>query len=259
MGRMITSNIWEDDFIVSLSFFNRLVWIGLITIADDQGRLQDSANLIRSKMFPMDDVSLKDIEGALVEFCKADKITRYIADNKKLIQIVHWWKHQTPRWASKSIYQPPPEWIDRVRCHITGNKLLTVNWDSEGGYIANYIAGNTTPYVNDNVNDDVKVKDDDDIGARNIVTDIVASMQDILETVTGLPVPPTSFQVVEQLIAMNATKDDIQAAYNWYRGQGRQFKYHGSLVGPTQNAMSKRLAKTPTTSIGAGYSRVGED
>ena len=259
MGRMITSNIWEDDFIVSLSFFNRLVWIGLITIADDQGRMQDSANLIRSKMFPMDDVPLKDIEGALVEFCKAGKITRYIVDGKKLIQIVHWWKHQRPQWAGKSIFPAPKAWEDRIRCHVKGNSIYSLNWDNEGGYIVGYIAPYIAPEVKREVKgegeDEGNVKGESDAGARPEIS----AMQEALETVTGVPITPDSAIVVDQLIAMKATIDDIQAAYNWYRGQGKQFRYYGSLVGPTKTAMTARLSKEPTNKLSAGFQRVGDD
>lgn len=159
--RMITGGIWEDEFFTTLSIFARLLWIGLITqCADDQGRLRDSAALIRSNVFPIDDISLKEVEEALQEFYKAGKIDRYKADNKDLIQIVNWWKYQTPRWAGKSNYPPPERWIDRERYHSRNNKIVDKNWNSTGGYIETYIADNT---INDvNVND--KYFDDDGDG-----------------------------------------------------------------------------------------------
>lgn len=152
---MITSETWEDEFFTGLSMFNRLLWIGLITsAADDQGRMQDNAALLRSKVFPLDDVSLADIEAGLSIFCKAHKIERYIANGKKCIQIIAWWKHQTPRWAGHSILPNPVGWVDRERYHGPENKLITNNWDSTGGYIADYT-------IND-VKDDVKDDDDDE-------------------------------------------------------------------------------------------------
>lgn len=161
-GRMITSDTWEDDFITSLSVFERLVWIGLITgCADDQGRLQDSASLIRSKIFPVDDIPIKDIEKALNSFDLARKIERYIAGTKKLIQIINWWKHQKPRWAGKSNYPPPAGWIDRVRYHSAGNEIIELNWKSCGGYIPGYIAPNTIR--EDEGEDEVKGEDEGNI------------------------------------------------------------------------------------------------
>lgn len=240
MGRMVTCNIWEDEFIVSLSFFDRLVWIGLITIADDQGRIQDSANLIRSKMFPMDDVPLKEIDAALNSFYKASKIARYIVDGKKIIQIVHWWKHQRPQWAGKSAYPADNGWVDRIRCHIKDNKILSQNWDSEGGYIADYIA----PYIDGKVKregeGDVKGEGED----KESSSDSFTSVQTWMEEVTGLPAAgQPSIEAIKQIAAMNATKDDITKAYEWYRqNTGKPLKYYGSLVNSIRTEQAKRVA-----------------
>lgn len=239
MGRMITQNIWEDDFIVSLSFFDRLVWIGLITIADDQGRMQDSANLVRSKMFPMDDVPLADIESALVTFSKAGKIARYIANGKKMIQIIHWWKHQRPNWAGESLYPADEGWIDRVRCHVKGNQILSKNWDSEGGYIAGYIAGNKGDYLKRDVKGEDDVKNEE-----STPSDDFQGMVRIIQSVTGVPpFGADSIKAINDLIEMQATEDDIKAGYNWYLEQGKKFRYYGSIIGAVRTAQAKRLAK----------------
>jgi hypothetical protein len=61
--RMINGDTFEDEFFTTLSIFDRLLWIGCITkLADDQGRFRDNAALIRSNLFPMDDIpdSIKD-------------------------------------------------------------------------------------------------------------------------------------------------------------------------------------------------------
>lgn len=158
--RMIYSDVWEDDFFTSLTIFQRLLWIGLITsCADDQGRFQDNAALVRSKVFPIDDIQISELEAGLTVFCEAGRIARYTAGDKHICQIVNWWKYQTPRWAGRSIYPPPPGWTDRERYHAAGNTIEESNWSSKGGYTAGYIggftAGNTTNDVNGDVKDDV--------------------------------------------------------------------------------------------------------
>lgn len=157
--RMITGDIWEDDFFNTLCHFARLLWVGLITgCADDQGRLQDNILLICHKIFPMENIPVHQAEDALNSYAEAGKIVRYTANGKKLIQITNWWKHQTPRWAGKSNYPPPEGWTDRERYHTTGNKIVEKNWKSTGGYIANctgdYIAGYSTNDVNVNGDDE---------------------------------------------------------------------------------------------------------
>jgi len=139
--RMINGDTFEDEFFTTLSIFDRLLWIGCITkLADDQGRFRDNVALIRSNLFPMDDIPLNEIEKAIQLFSIDGRILRYEKGGKKLIQIVNWWKHQKPRWASASNYPAPDGWVDRYRYHGEGNKIIESNWNSLGGFIDGYIA-----------------------------------------------------------------------------------------------------------------------
>jgi len=163
MGRMIHAAMWEDEFFTAMPIFDKLLWIGLITVcADDQGRLQDSPGMIRSKVFPVDDVPLVDIEAGLDRFYKDGKVVRYIAGKHKCIQIVNWWKHQKPQWAGKSIYPACTKWIDKERYHTTGNIISNTNFDKNGGfppdYIVAYKAGKVKCDVKGEVEGDVKVE-----------------------------------------------------------------------------------------------------
>lgn len=166
--RMINGNVWEDQFFLGLTIFERLLWIGLLTAcADDQGRLQDHPALIRSKVFPVDDISLKEIEAGLAKFAEAGKIDRYEVDGKKAIQLANWWKHQKPRWAGASTLPAPAGWVDRERYHTTGNTIYTsAGWGTEGGYIADSIGSSDSASncneVKVKVNGDDKVDGDDD-------------------------------------------------------------------------------------------------
>lgn len=138
--RMIAGDIFEDDFIGGLDYFQRLLWIGMIvTVADDQGRMMDNPALIRSNIFLYDEVTDIQVETAVHIINVANKIERYIAGGKRLIQIINWWKYQTPAWASPSKFLPPPNWMDRAKYHAQGNKIVVTNWDKIGGYIAGYV------------------------------------------------------------------------------------------------------------------------
>ena len=134
--RMISADLFEDDYICSLDYLFRFTWIGIIvSCADDQGRFLDNPAIIRSKVFSLDN-EIKDdqIEAMISEFASAGKIVRYQNGNKRLIQIVNWWKYQSPSWASPSKYPAPAGWIDRVKYHKLNNKIEVINWDHEGGF-----------------------------------------------------------------------------------------------------------------------------
>lgn len=155
--RMISSETWEDDFFTSLDMLQRLIWIGIITTcADDQGRFQDNANLINAKVFPLDDIDKGKIEAALNRFATAGKLLRYEAKGKKLCQVIHWWKHQTPRWAAASNYPCPDRWTDRERYHAAGNVITERNWKSTGGFSTGYIADSIGESTTNDVKGDVK-------------------------------------------------------------------------------------------------------
>jgi DNA replication protein DnaD len=133
---MINSDLFSDDIFMELDDVTRLVWIGLIVMsADDQGRLQDNELLIKSQIFPMDNKSPDKIKSSLDILEGHGMIYRYKSGNKKLIQIVNWWKHQAPSWAAASLYPAPDGWTDRVKVNSKGNKVLMENWTEQGGFM----------------------------------------------------------------------------------------------------------------------------
>jgi len=159
--RMINGETWEDEFFTTLTIFERLLWLGIITqSADDQGRLRDSAALIRSNVFPLDDITIKNIEDALANYSLAGKIIRYKVDGKNLIQIVNWWKHQKPHWAGASNYPAPDGWIDRERYHGADNKIVLKNWELSGGYVDEYVQPDVPLKMReDDIKDEIREED----------------------------------------------------------------------------------------------------
>ena len=237
--RMINGETWEDEFFTELTIFERLLWIGIITqCADDQGRFRDNVALIRSNVFPIDDIRLEDIEQALTQYSKAGKIVRYKADNKHLIQIVNWWKHQKPRWASASNYPTPEKWTDRFRYHGEGNSILESNWKLSGGYIADSIVDSipcedeSEDDVKDDVKDESKFSNFDDV-------------QIFIEKTTGFP--PNGGEAVKainEILNMGAIKEDVTDAYKWLCDNGVNVRYYQKLVNPTRTSMANRLKQS---------------
>jgi hypothetical protein len=123
--RAIKSTIWDDTWFGRLSSFEMNVWIGLFSkCADDQGRLQDDAALIRSKLFPYQDVAIATVEEALQKFNNGHLI-RY-EKGEHLAQLVRWFDNQPMQYAVPSNYPPPDGWIDRYR---TNYKRINIVWN----------------------------------------------------------------------------------------------------------------------------------
>jgi len=102
--------------------------------ADDQGRLQDNEMLVKSQIFPMDNKPQARVKQSMDLLVEKGLLQRYQKDGKKLMQIVNWWKHQSPSWASPSNYPAPDGWVDREKYHAAGNEIKTINWDKQGGF-----------------------------------------------------------------------------------------------------------------------------
>lgn len=127
-GRMINVNIWQSENVATLSLRHRLLWIGLITTADDQGRGRAHPGIIRATVFPLEDIALGEIADGLQAFAKVGMIQLYNADGKDLYQILNWWEYQgAMRWAWPSKYPAPDSWQDRTH-YRRGNTVFQNNW-----------------------------------------------------------------------------------------------------------------------------------
>ena len=125
--RFVPCNLFSSDFFMDLTHQERLIWLGLvINIADDQGRLQDNARIIKSHIFPADNINDWEIEKTLVRLGELQQIFRYSDTNgKRLIQIVDWWKdYQDSRFINVSKYQPPENWIDKENINCSEQKAI---------------------------------------------------------------------------------------------------------------------------------------
>jgi hypothetical protein len=107
-ARSIKPGFFSNDALVELPFSTRLLFIGLWTIADKEGRLMDRPKKIKMEIFPGDDV---DCDAALGELQSKGFLTRYEVDGVRYIQITNWKKHQNPhiKEVDSAIPVPAPE------------------------------------------------------------------------------------------------------------------------------------------------------
>lgn len=132
--RMIDPAIWQSESVARLTYRQRLLFIGLFSNADDQGRLRGHPSLIRSTVFPYDDIPIEEIEADLSAIAAADSIFIYQAEGTRYIQITNWWQYQTPQWAYPSRICAPEGWQDKLR-YRQNNEVHTENWDDQGGFV----------------------------------------------------------------------------------------------------------------------------
>lgn len=90
--RQIKYEFFVDDDLAQQSPHGRLLFIGLWTLADRDGKLEDKPMKIKAQLFPYEQV---DVEHLLTEL-SCGFIERYEANGKKYIKINKFSKHQHP-------------------------------------------------------------------------------------------------------------------------------------------------------------------
>ena len=102
-ARNIKPGFFRNADLLDLAFETRLLFIGLWTLADREGRLEDRPKQIKLEIFPCDNV---DVEACLSSLAEIGAITRYAHDSKRCIQITNFTKHQNPHKAEQPSLLP---------------------------------------------------------------------------------------------------------------------------------------------------------
>lgn len=113
-GRNIKPGFFHNEFLAAKSPAVRLLFIGLWTLADREGRLEDRPNRIKGFLFPYENLDinsmLDDLATISDEFQDHPFIVRYRVDGKRYIQICKFLEHQHPHMKEvASIIPPCPE------------------------------------------------------------------------------------------------------------------------------------------------------
>lgn len=103
-ARSIKPGFFCNDGLVELPFEVRLLFIGLWTLADREGRLEDRPKRIRAQIFPYDNV---DVDKALDQLQAAGFVVRYEAEGTRCLQVVNFVKHQMPHHKEAASELPP--------------------------------------------------------------------------------------------------------------------------------------------------------
>lgn len=110
--RMIDPDFWTDEALGQVDRTTRLLFMGLISQADDDGRLRGNPALIRSQVFPYDeDITASDVDCALDLLQHHGLILRYSVDGQSYLWLRNFAKHQTINKKTDSKL-PPPESAD---------------------------------------------------------------------------------------------------------------------------------------------------
>jgi len=104
-ARNIKPGFFRNADLVELPYEARLLFIGLWTIADRKGRLEDRPKQIKMELFPADNL---DCDALLDELVKIGVVTRYQHGDSRYLQVVNFERHQNPHKDEKASSIPGP-------------------------------------------------------------------------------------------------------------------------------------------------------
>jgi DnaD/phage-associated family protein len=131
--RMIDASMWQNEHFAELPMGARLLQIGIINHADDQGRVKANPAWLRAQVFPYDNLNTDEVQGWLDMMAANQTIILYTVDGKQYAQLNNWWKYQSLQYAQPSQYPRPEGWQDRIRKTVTKGLIATCNWYTVDG------------------------------------------------------------------------------------------------------------------------------
>ncbi|GAB1345047.1 hypothetical protein [Gemmatimonas sp.] len=93
--RTIKPEMWQDEKLVRLPDVTRLIFIGLVSLADDAGRLLDKPVKIEADLFDGESDRREDVIESLATLARIGVIQRGLTGSgQRIIQITNWKRHQ---------------------------------------------------------------------------------------------------------------------------------------------------------------------
>ncbi len=103
--RAIKPGFFFNEDLAGVPAHGRLLFIGLWTLADRQGRLEDRPLRIRAQVFAYEPEV--DVEALLGELAARGFIVRYEVEGERYLQVVNWERHQRPNSREEQSRIPP--------------------------------------------------------------------------------------------------------------------------------------------------------
>jgi hypothetical protein len=124
--RLLKYGLFLDEDLAQVTPEARLLFAGLPTIADREGRIEDRPLKIKALLFPYDSWNLDELLCQLAaprHVSVGSFIYRYEVDGKRYIQIANFSKHQNPHPKEKpSVIPEMPARVDTESCKATESR-----------------------------------------------------------------------------------------------------------------------------------------
>jgi hypothetical protein len=121
--RTIKHEFFLDEELAKLGAHARLCFIGLWTLADRDGRLEDRPARIRAELFPYE--PRVSVESMLSDLEQAGFVVRYEVDGRAFIAIRTFAKHQRPNLREPASEIPAPSAVPCTHVHARAEQTMS--------------------------------------------------------------------------------------------------------------------------------------
>jgi hypothetical protein len=123
-ARNIKPGFFKDEDLADCGMDGRLLFAGLWTLADREGRLENRPRRIKAEVFPHDDDV--DVPTVLLKLKSGGFISLYRVDGKDYIQIKTFKEHQNPHPKEQPSEIPPEPVAEKNGKDVTSNVLAVL-------------------------------------------------------------------------------------------------------------------------------------
>lgn len=121
--RMIYASLWQSENFAKLSDKGKILYIGLLTLADDYGRLKNNPLVLRSQVFCYEEnIKTSEIGKLVKEIEKVGLVILY--ENDQYLYHPNWYKYQILR----------KDRLGRSLCPSPDNQMST-KWQPTDGQV----------------------------------------------------------------------------------------------------------------------------
>ena len=256
-SRNIKPGFFLNDELAEIEPLGRLLFAGLWTIADREGRLKDSPKKIKACILPYDDC---DVNKLINELWDKKFIVRYSINGENYIAILNWKKHQNPHMKEVPSDIPPP----------SNEQIILEPNENHTSTMLEQVLHRTSPadslnLIPDSLNlipDSLNLIPDSSTGASTVQKKPKKPKPEIIKKVFGEKVHLSDEQY-QKLVESNGeadTKEMIEILDNWYCTKGKppnKSDYHcmvgkGWVLNRLKEDQQKLASKPKTGWINTG-------
>lgn len=106
--RTLKPEVWADEKIGALSRDARLLFVGLVTMADDEGRIRALPAAILGHVYPYDRIPARKLRTWIDELVSVGIVIEYAHESTPYLAFPHWTRHQRITRPSASRLPKPP-------------------------------------------------------------------------------------------------------------------------------------------------------